>query len=491
MSVNAVVDERALREIYLAGFEGAVRKGKPWTVMCAYNRLNGKYCSENPYLLTDILKKEWSFEGIVVSDWGAVNDRVAALSAGLELEMPGSKGIRDRKIVDAVHDGSLDAKVLDTAVEKLLEIIFRACGNRKDNAAYDKAAHHRLAGKAARESIVLLKNEDGILPLRKDSKVAVIGSPAKQLRYQGGGSSHITPTQLSCAINSMADYLGGDDMFAYAEGFAPDTDQTDPALLREAVETARQAEITVIFAGLPDSYESEGYDRKHIGIPRNQSGLIEAIAAVQENVVVVLSNGSPVEMPWLPCAKGVVECYLAGQAAGEAVVDVLYGETNPCGKLAETFPADVRQNPSWLNFPGEGDRVEYREGIFVGYRYYDAKSIQPLFAFGHGLSYTEFEYCDIRSSRNEIQLGDSVSIHVRIRNKGAREGKEIVQLYVRDIDSSVSRPEKELKGFEKVSLQPGEKMTDQATRNTLYQTILKSIIWRRCGDDIKVSINFR
>ncbi|WP_372629634.1 glycoside hydrolase family 3 C-terminal domain-containing protein [Cohnella sp.] len=459
MTIDAVVDERTLREIYLASFEGAVKQAQPWTVMSAYNQVNGAFASENGYLLTDILKNEWGHEGFVVSDWGAVNERVAGLAAGLELEMPSSHGIGDRKIVEAVKRGELSEEALNQAVERILNVIFRAVENRKKDASYDREAHHRLAREVARESMVLLKNEDGILPLKKEGSIAVIGAFAEQPRYQGGGSSHVNPTKLDSILEEIRRSAGDAASVSYAKGYSPDTDDIDGALLREAVETAARSDVAILFVGLPDRYESEAYDRTHLSIPDNHLKLIDEVAKAQSRLVVVLSNGSPVEMPWLGQAKAVLEAYLGGQALGGAIADLLFGDATPCGKLAETFPVRLSGNPSYLNFPGEGDRVEYREGLFVGYRYYDKKELPPLFPFGFGLSYTTFEYTDLTVDKKTLSDQESLTVRVKVKNTGSLAGKEIVQLYVNDVQSSVIRPDKELKGFEKVELQPGEEKT--------------------------------
>ncbi|WP_336776129.1 beta-glucosidase [Paenibacillus sp. MMO-58] len=459
MGVDAVVDERTLREIYLASFEGAVRKAQPWTVMSAYNKVNGTYASENPYLLTDILKDEWGHEGLVVTDWGANNNRVDGLAAGQELEMPSSGGVNDRKIVAAVQNGQLSEEVLDRAVERILNLIFKSVDNRKPEADYDRAEHHALARKVAGETMVLLKNEQNLLPLQQNHKLAVIGAFAQKPRYQGGGSSHIKPTRIDVPFEEVQKLAGDAASVAYAQGYHADSDDIDESLLEQAVAAAKAADAAIIFAGLPDRYESEGYDRKHLRMPANQNQLIEAIAAVQSNVVVVLLGGSPVEMPWIGQAGSVLEAYLGGQAVGGAIADVLFGIVNPSGKLAETFPVKLSDNPSFLFFPGEGNRVEYREGIFVGYRYYDTKQVKPLFPFGHGLSYTSFAYSNLLLSRKEMRDTDTLEVRVTVQNTGDRAGKEIVQLYVRDVDSTFMRPTKELKGFAKVDLQPGETTT--------------------------------
>ncbi|HQI10181.1 MAG TPA: glycoside hydrolase family 3 C-terminal domain-containing protein [Fervidobacterium sp.] len=456
MTIDEIIDERTLREIYLANFEGAVKDGKPWTVMCSYNSVNGDLASENKYLLRDVLKDDWGFEGFVVSDWGAVNDRVKGLIAGLDVEMPTSFGNRDKLIVEAVRSGKLDEKILDETVERILSIVFKAVDNRRPGLTYDKDAHHKLARKIATESMVLLKNDDKILPLKKEGKIAIIGAFAKQPRYQGGGSSHVNPTKLDNAFEEIQKIVQGNAEILYEDGYKMDSEEIDQSLIQRAVEIAKNSNVAIVFAGLPEHYESEGYDRKHMSLPEAHNLLIEEVAKVQPNVVVVLSNGSPVEIPWVNSVKGILESYLGGQASGGAVADILFGIVNPSGKLAETFPKKLSDNPSYLNFPGEGDRVEYREGIFVGYRYYDKKQMEPLFPFGHGLSYTTFEYSNMWVSRREMNDDETVEVRVRVKNTGNVKGKEIVQLYVRDCESTVNRPEKELKGFEKVELEPGE-----------------------------------
>ncbi|WP_270343762.1 glycoside hydrolase family 3 C-terminal domain-containing protein [Bacillus mobilis] len=459
MSVDAIVDERTLREIYLASFEDVIKEAQPWTVMSAYNKINGEYASENTYLLNDILKDEWGFEGFVVSDWGAVNERVASLANGLELEMPSSFGIGEKKIIDAVNGGELSEEKLDQSVERLLNIIFKAVDNQVENAVYSKEAHHQLAREVASESMVMLQNEDSILPLKKEGTVAVIGEFAKQPRYQGGGSSHINPTKLESILEEIEMVSGEKTNILFAQGYDLASDDVDENMINEAKKVAESADTAVLFVGLPDRYESEGFDRKHLQMPKNHVQLIEAIAKVQNNIVIVLSNGAPIEMPWIGKVKGILEGYLGGQALGGAIADILFGDANPSGKLAETFPKVLSDNPSYLNFPGEGDKVEYKEGVFVGYRYYDKKKIEPLFSFGFGLSYTDFEYSNLSIDKKEIKDTDTVSVRVNVKNTGSIAGKEIVQLYIKDVESSIIRPEKELKGFEKVELQPGEEKT--------------------------------
>lgn len=456
MTINAVIDERTLREIYLASFEGAVRQAKPWTLMCSYNRINGEYGSQHKYLLTDILRNEWGHDGFVVSDWGAVNERVRGLEAGLDLEMPSSGGVRDKEIVDAVSSGELSEEILDKAVERLLKIVFKAIDNKKEKTSFNKETHHELAREAARESMVLLKNEAAILPLKREGTIALIGAFAKAPRYQGSGSSHVNATVLTNAYDEIVKAAGQKAEILYAQGYESESDVINENLIKEAKNAALKSDAVVVFAGLTDSFESEGYDRSHLRIPENHIKLIEAVAEVQNKTIVILSNGSPIEMPWINKVKAVLETYLGGQATGTAIADILFGDFSPCGKLAETFPMELSHNPSYLNFPGEGHTVEYKEGLFVGYRYYDTKNIKPLFPFGFGLSYTNFEYRDIKLSSKEIMDNETITVSVKVKNTGKVRGKEIVQLYVRDVEKSVIRPYKELKGFDKVELDIGE-----------------------------------
>lgn len=453
MSSDSRVDERTLHEIYLAAFEGAVKKEKPWTVMCSYNKINGTYAAQNHLYLTETLRNQWGFDGYVMSDWGAVNNRVEDLKAGLDLEMPGSLGVNDKLIVGAVLSGELDEGVVDETVEHILNIVFRYEENRDKNAVFDKDKDHEMARKVAEETIVLLKN-DGVLPLSDQQKTAFIGKYAKSPRYQGGGSSHINSHKITSALEA-AEGLN----VTYAQGFDDQEDKTDDKLLAEAVETAKNADVAVIFAGLPDKFESEGFDRKHMSMPDCQNELIEKVAAVQPNTIVVLHNGSPVEMPWIDKVKGVVEAYLGGQAVGGAVCDILFGRVNPSAKLPETFPLRLEDNPSYLSYIGEGDVVEYREGIFVGYRYYDKKKMDVLFPFGYGLSYTTFEYSDLTVDKEQLKDTDTLKVSVNVTNTGSMAGKEVVQLYVADKESTVIRPVKELRDFAKVELAPGETKT--------------------------------
>ena len=451
MSSSADVDERTLREIYFPAFETAVKQEQPWTVMCSYNRINGVFASENPWLLTEVLRGEWGFEGYVMSDWGAVSDRVAGVKAGLDLEMPASGGFNDRKIVEAVRSGKLDEAVVDQAVERILNIVYRFVEHAKPETPWDKDAQHLLAAEVAADCMVLLKNEEGILPLSREDEIAFIGEFAEKPRFQGGGSSHINCFKTTSALEAAEGLK-----IRYARGYSVADDCATDEMIREAVEAARSARVAVVFAGLPDVYESEGYDRTHMRMPDCQNRLIEAVAAANPNTVVVLYNGSPVEMPWIGSVKAVLEAYLGGQAVGLATVRVLFGEVNPSGKLPESFPKKLSDNPSYLFYGGEGDTAEYREGIFVGYRYYDRKETELLFPFGHGLSYTSFDFSDLRLSRKRITDQESLTATVRVTNTGKRAGKTVVQLYVGDCESSVFRPVRELKGFEKIFLEPGE-----------------------------------
>ena len=453
MSSSSDADERTIREIYFPAFEMAVKKAQPWTVMCSYNRINGVYASENPWLLTDVLRREWGFEGYVVSDWGAVSDRVAGVAAGLDLEMPSSGGINDRKIVEAVKAGKLAEADVDLACERILNIVYRYLDNAKPETPWDKEKQHEQAAQIAADCMVLLKNEDSLLPLSKEDTVALIGEFAEKPRFQGGGSSHIHCFKTTGAVEAAK---AAGLKATYAPGYSVANDNLPEDRLAEAVAAAKAAKVAVVFAGLPDSYESEGYDRAHMRMPECQNRLIEAVAAANPNTVVVLHNGSPVEMPWIGRVKAVLEAYLGGQAVGEAEIRVLFGDVNPSGHLPESFPFKLEDNPSFLYYGGEGDRTEYREGVFVGYRYYDKKKMDVLFPFGFGLSYTTFAFSNLRLSADSIRDTDSLTVTATVTNTGKRAGKAVAQLFVGDVESTVIRPVRELKGFEKVLLQPGE-----------------------------------
>lgn len=451
MTCSSNLSGRTLREIYLTAFEIAVKEAKPWSIMCSYNKINGVFASENKKLLTDILRDEWGFEGFVVSDWGAVNDRVDGLKAGLDLEMPSSGGVQDARIAAAVRDGSLPETVLDTAVERILEKVFEYVEHGHPEALFDREVHHAAAAEAEKKCAVLLKN-NGVLPLDRGQKIAYIGGFAEIPRYQGGGSSHINPWSVKGALDAAK----GKNEVIYAKGFPHDGDNASQKETEEAVEAARQADAVVIFAGLPDSYESEGYDRSHLRLPECQNRLIEKVCEVQNNVVVVLHNGSPVELPWADQVSAILEMYLGGEGVGEAADALLYGEEDPSGRLPETFPLCLEHTPAFLNFPGDGENVDYQEGIFTGYRYYEAKKLPVRYPFGHGLSYTEFEYTDLRLSSETAGPGQKLTVQADVKNTGKRFGTETVQIYVADRTGTAGRPVKELKGFAKISLAPGE-----------------------------------
>lgn len=460
MTSSSEMDERTMREIYLASFENMVKKEKPWTIMNSYNKLNGTYLCENKEMLSDILRDEWGFDGYVMTDWGAMNERVEALKAGCNLEMPASGGKTDKEIVDAVRSGELDEAVLDQRCEEFLNIIFRYIENRDENAVFDREKDHEKTRHIEEESIVLLKNEDSILPLSPEQKTAFIGKYAAAPRFQGGGSSHINSFKTESAMDALEIVDGiNKENIIYAQGYDDLEDKTDDALLREAVEAAKRAETAVIFAGLPDSFESEGYDRTHMRMPQCQITLIEEVAKVQPDTVVVLHNGAPVEMPWIDKVKAVVEVYLGGQAVGGATVNVLYGNTNPSGHLAETFPIRVQDTPCYLTYGGEHDKSVYSEGVFVGYRYYASKEMNVLFPFGHGLSYTTFSYSNLTVERERIRESEKLRVSVDVTNTGNRFGKEVIQLYVAPKNSTVIRPVRELRAFDKIGIAPGETKT--------------------------------
>ena len=460
MTISTVSDERTLREIYLTAFEICVKNAQPWTVMNAYNKINGTYCAENKWLLNDVLRDEWGFEGIVLTDWGAENEIVDGLKAGQNLEMPGSGGYGPNKLVKAVQDGTLDEEILDKNVDSVLDLIMRSKESYKDDYECDMDKHHALARKIASEGIVLLKNEDKILPLKKEQKIAVIGEMAKAPRYQGAGSSLINPTQLDDAYSEL---LKNAYNIAYAQGYDKSTDVPDDKLISQATELAKKADTVLLFIGLTEIYESEGFDRKHIDLPPSHNKLVEEVAKVNENVVVVLSGGSAVSMPWLSNVKAVVNGLLLGQAGGSAIADVLAGKVNPSGKLTETYPLCLEDTPAIENFPGKQLTVEYRESIFVGYRYYDKMQKDVLFPFGYGLSYTSFSYDKLKLSKKKIKDTETLTVSFKVKNTGDVAGAEVAQLYVSAPESAIFKAPKELKGFKKIFLEPGEEKSVEIT----------------------------
>lgn len=475
MVSDSAVDERTLHEIYLAPFEAVVKKARPWAVMCAYNKVNGTYCAENRQLLTDILRDEWGFDGMVVTDWGAVKNRALGIRAGLDLEMPGGTDRGTKQIVAAIEEGSLSMDELDLAVENVLSFVDKATAGHRA-VELDLERGYRLAVKAAERSAVLLKNEGGALPIAEGARVAFIGEIASSPRYQGSGSSHVNSARRSAPLDCAPEGV------VYAQGYRAADDEGDPALVAEAVRAAREADVAVVFAGLPDRYESEGYDRTTLAMPANQVELIDAVAAAQPRTVVVLMNGAPVTMPWAGDVTAILEMYLAGDGAGEAAVSLLYGRANPSGKLAETFPLKLEDNPSYLNFPGENDCTEYREGVFVGYRYYDAKGMEVLFPFGYGLSYTTFAYSDLELGTDAFAEGEELSVALTVTNTGERAGEEVVQLYVAPPIGQRRRPVRELKRFTKVALEPGESARVEFSLDARALSYYEPILHEFCAE---------
>ena len=452
LTSNSVVEEQTLREIYLSAFEYVVKKAKPWTMMCSYNRINGTYACQNKLFLTDILRDEWGFDGYVMTDWGACDDPVESQKAGLNLIMPGPAPENVNRIIRAVNDGKMEESVLDQSVQRILAIAFRYMEHHKNETEYDFEKGHEIAKIIAQESAVLLKNENRVLPLANNEKVAFIGKYVKTPRYQGGGSSHVNAYKVKGAW----EYLHDKANILYAEGVE---ELEDEVAVKEAVKIAEKSDKAVIFAGLPDSFETEGVDRSNLKLPECQNELIRQIVAVQPNTIVVLHNGSPIEMPWINEVKAVLEIYLGGEAVGEATVDLLYGAVNPSGHLAETFPLAIEDTPCYPYYGIEKDDVRYREEMMVGYRYYTTKQQNVLFPFGHGLSYTNFTYSNLILNKKKIEDVEQLWVSVDIKNSGAIIGKEVVQLYVSPNIRDVVYPIRELKGFKKVELLPGETKT--------------------------------
>jgi beta-glucosidase len=453
LRVSSDVDQRPLREIYLRAFQRVVEDAKPWTVMCSYNRINGVYASQDPWLLTDVLRGEWGFDGVVVSDWGAVDDRVASLSAGLDLEMPSSGGRTDAEIVAAVRSGVITENALDRTVARLATLAARVTEERS-GWAIDLGSHHRLAREAASRSIVLLKNEGALLPLDPSSTVAVIGAFAAHPRFQGAGSSLINPTKVDVALDEIRAINAG--RTTYAEGFALDAERQRSQgedLRAEAAIAAANASVAIVFLGLPAEDESEGFDRENIDLPQTQLDLLDSVLTANPNAVVVLSHGGAVALPFADRVPAILDAALLGQAGGGGTADVLFGIVNPSAKLTETVPLRITDTPAFGNFPGEAGHVRYGEGIFVGYRWYDARDLEVAFPFGHGLSYTSFAFGS--PSAVVLDSGD-VEVRLTLANTGYVPGREVVQAYVSLTGSIVERPPRELKSFECVELGAGE-----------------------------------
>lgn len=447
-TINAIVDERTLREIYLKPFEIIVKSSNPWAIMSAYNKVNGEYCTENEHLLKDILRKEWNYNGIIISDWGAENNRVKGLRATQELEMPGGRGNGVNEIIDAVKNSKITEIELNNAVDRIIEIAKKGQSNSGKIKKYNREKHHNIALKIAEDSIVLLKNEDNILPLNKNKNIAIIGDMAKFPRYQGAGSSTINPYKIENALDS---FLEDNIKFEYVKGYERINLKNDKKLLEEAIKIAEKNEIVIVFAGLTENYESEGIDRKNIDIPINQNKLIQEICKVNKNVIIVLSNGSPIAMPWKDNVKAIITGYLGGEAGGRAIVNCLVGKVNPSGKLSESYPKDLSDTPCYNYYPGTELISEYKESIYVGYRYYDKVNKEVLFPFGFGLSYTQFEYSNLKVNKD-----DKIEIKFKIKNIGKVTGKEIAQIYISQIEPKIYKPNKELKEFVKIELKPNE-----------------------------------
>ena len=460
MIINEVIDERTMREIYFPAFEIAVKEAQPWTIMNSYNRINGVYASQNDWLQNKVARDEWGFEGLFVTDWGASVDRVPGLEAGTDLEMPSSGTLNSERIIAAVENGVLDEAVLDEGVDNVVDLIIKSKPALEKDFKYDVEAHHAVARKVAEGSMVLLKNDDNILPLKSNAKIAVIGEMAKAPRYQGAGSSVINPTKLDNAYDSLIE-LGAD--VTYAQGYykAPPTKKdknrkSESELTAEAVKTAEAADVALVFIGLTEEFEAEGYDRDNIDMPAAHNALVSEVVKANPNTVVVLAGGSVVNMPWIEDVKALLNMGLSGQAGGSAAANILMGKVNPSGKTAETYPLSFDENPVYGNYPGSPVISEHKESIYIGYRYYDTAKKNVLFPFGFGLSYTTFEYSDIKLSESEIKDNETVTVSFKIKNTGDMDGAEIAQVYVADKESTIFRPEKELRAFTKVFIKAGE-----------------------------------
>ena len=481
MNGDSIVDERALREIYLSAFEMAVKEAKPDTIMCSYNKINGKFSSDNKMLLTDILRKEWGFEGLVVTDWGAMNDRIEAFKAGCDLEMPTSCGFFDEEVKRAVEEGKLKEEDTDACVKRILMLTFKAESTRavKEEVASDYIEeHHALARKIAEESAVLLKNEEAILPISNKKKVVLCGAMAENVRYQGAGSSHINPFKLSNILEYMQMQ---DNTVAYYPAYELDGERNEEKL-KQAIDGSKDAEVVVVAIGLPDSYESEGYDREHMKLPESHNELIHELVKIKKDIVVVLMGGSPVEMPWAKDVNAILNLYLSGQAAGEAAVNLLYGKANPSGKLAETYPISYQDCSSSETFGVNTRQVEYAESIYVGYRYYDKAGIPVQFPFGYGLSYTTFDVSNLRVSKDNINFATAnptITVQCKVKNTGNVAGAQVIQVYLSDKTQDIFKANKELKGFCKVFLEPEEEkeVTIQLNKRAFSHYDVRSKAW--------------
>lgn len=453
MVIDEIIDDRAIRELYLTAFEICVKEAKPWTVMNSYNKINGVYSSQNKWLQEDVLRDEWGFDGLIVTDWGASVDRVSGIECGTDLEMPSSGRLNKKKIIEAVNSGELDEKTLDKAVDNVVELILKSKPALGKKHTFDINNHHKIAQKIAEGSMVLLKNDDNILPIKKGQKIAVIGEMAKAPRFQGAGTSVVNPTKLDNAYDELLK-LGVD--ISYSLGYDKSKDAINDSL-NEAIENAKKADMAIVFTGLTEEFEAEGYDRKNIEMPSCHNHLISEVTKVNPNTVVVLAGGSVIHMPWINEVKALLNSGLGGQAGGAAVANILTGEVNPSGKTSETYPISFNDNHTYGNYPGGPVTSEHRESVYIGYRYYDTAQKDVLFPFGCGLSYTTFEYSDIKLSADKIKDTDTVTVSFKIKNTGKTDGAEIAQIYVADRESTIFRPSKELRAFKKVFLKANEK----------------------------------